>query len=295
MAERGNAVPARRLAVLGSPIAHSRSPRLHAAAYEVLGLPWSYEAIEVDEAGLGPFLDSLTPEWRGLSLTMPLKREAVRLAGRVDRIAALTDAANTMLLGASSGEPRSREVFNTDVAGIVGALGDVGLVEARHVEILGGGATAASALTAAAELGAEHVSISARNPAKLGPLEDLGRQLGLAVAVGALGERAETEAELVVSTLPGDATDAGQLRAADPARSVLLDVAYDPWPSARAQQWERRGGTVVSGLGMLVHQALVQVRIFVEGDPLVPLDREEPVLAALRAAAGIDERGAHLA
>ena len=64
-----------RAAVLGSPIAHSLSPSLHRAAYAALGLDdWRYDAVEVDEAGMAGFLAGLDASWRGLSLTMPLKR-----------------------------------------------------------------------------------------------------------------------------------------------------------------------------------------------------------------------------
>ena len=69
-------------------------------------------------------------------------------------------------------------------------------------------------------------------------------------------------------------------------RATLLDVAYSPWPTALAAQWFAAGGTVVHGLEMLLHQALLQVRIFVNGDPGEPVAREDEVLRAMRAALG---------
>ncbi|HEY6800691.1 MAG TPA: shikimate dehydrogenase, partial [Agromyces sp.] len=75
-----------RLAVLGSPIGHSRSPELHRAAYRVLGLDWDYGRVEVDDTGLARFLASLGSEWRGLSLTMPLKRRVAELVPDVDEV-----------------------------------------------------------------------------------------------------------------------------------------------------------------------------------------------------------------
>jgi shikimate dehydrogenase len=68
-----------RAAVLGSPVAHSLSPLLHRAAYQALGLEWTYDAVEVDEAGLAGFLSGLGGEWAGNSLTMPLKRGVLPL------------------------------------------------------------------------------------------------------------------------------------------------------------------------------------------------------------------------
>ena len=77
--------PRTRAAVLGSPIAHSLSPVLHRAAYRELGLTgWTYQAIECDEQGLPALLDSLGPDWAGLSLTMPLKRAVLPLLDMVE-------------------------------------------------------------------------------------------------------------------------------------------------------------------------------------------------------------------
>src|SRR5215213_7988900 len=98
-----------RLAVLGSPISHSKSPALHRAAYARLGLDWQYSAIEMDGAGLAEFLQTRDAAWRGLSLTMPLKQDVLPLLDDLDEIARLTHAANTVLLAGGV-----RRGFNTD-------------------------------------------------------------------------------------------------------------------------------------------------------------------------------------
>jgi len=100
--------------------------------------------------------------------------------------------------------------------------------------------------------------------------------------------------ELVISTLPGGASTAAVYTDSTRRRAVLLDVAYDPWPSSLGRSWQLVGGTVVSGLAMLAHQALLQVRIFVSGDPLQPLPDEDEVLDAMLTAVGIDAEGALL-
>jgi shikimate dehydrogenase len=281
--------PRRKLAVLGSPINHSKSPLLHAAAYRVLGLDWDYEAIEVTSDTLAAFIAERGPEWRGLSLTMPLKQTVLPLLASADHVASVTGAANTVLLG----DPARLRGFNTDVAGIVRALAGAGLTSARYVQILGGGATAASALVAAAELGAERVLISSRSLGRTVWLEPLAHSLGLMIQIRPIGiaDRSLTIPDLVVSTLPGGAPIDVLFTDSTRRRSVLLDVAYDPWPSALATTWSAVGGTVVSGLAMLVHQALLQVRVFVAGDPLEPLPDEEAVLAAMLEAAGLDTAG----
>lgn len=268
----------RRLAVLGSPIAHSKSPALHAAAYRVLGLDWSYERIEVDEHGLADFLDSRDDSWRGFSLTMPLKTRLRSLADESDRMATLTEAANTLIF---HGSERRRVVFNTDVEGIVRALAEADVDRADHVVVLGGGATASSALLASAALGALSVQVAVRTPAKAQGLVALGYDAGIAVDVVPFAEISH-EADLVIATLPGGARLDADLPSSLLARSTLFDVAYDPWPSSLAERWTDAGGRAVSGLGMLLHQALVQVRIFVSGDPAVPLADEEQVLHAMR-------------
>jgi shikimate dehydrogenase len=281
----------RKLAVLGSPIDHSRSPELHRAAYKALGLNWEYDAVQVAEDELPDFIDGLGPEWRGLSLTMPLKQSVIPLLEEVDRLAEQTGVANTVLL--DDGVLRG---FNTDVSGIVWALEAAGLESARFVHILGGGATAASALVAAAELGADRVDVHVRSLERSVWLEPLAHELGLMIRIRPLSQadRSLEIPDLVISTLPGGATTEALYTDSTRRRSVLLDVSYDPWPSVLASAWQAVGGQVVSGLAMLAHQALLQVRIFVSGDPLEPLEDEDAVLAAMLEAVGIDETGAPL-
>ncbi|WP_348787936.1 shikimate dehydrogenase [Leifsonia sp. NPDC080035] len=281
--------PTRKLAVLGSPIGHSKSPALHRAAYGVLGLDWAYEPVDVAEGAIAGFIDGLGPEWRGLSLTMPLKQAVLPLLTETDRVAEQTGAANTVLLDGD--EVRG---FNTDVPGMVRALQAAGVESARYVHILGGGATAASALIAAAELGAERVDVHVRNLEKSVWLEALAHEAGLMVRLRsfAQADRSLDVPELVISALPGGTSTAAVYTDSTRRRSLLFDVAYDPWPSALAASWQAVGGRVVSGLALLVHQALLQVRIFVSGDPLQPLQGEDEVLAAMLDAVGIDAAGA---
>ena len=268
----------RRLAVLGSPIAHSKSPALHRAAYRTLGLDWEYSAVEVDGSSLAAFIDSRDEAWRGLSLTMPLKQDVIPLLDEVDELVGVTGAANTVLFDAGR-----RRGFNTDVGGIVRALGDAGFERMRRGALIGGGATAASALAAMAELGANEVRTLLRRPEAAAHLVELGASLGVRVEAAPLGELASLDdVELVASTVPGRA-ELGAAASVDLMRRALLfDVAYDPWPTALAAQWLEAGGAVVDGLGMLLHQALLQVRIFVAGDPAIPLTEEQSVLAAMR-------------
>jgi len=270
-----------RLAVLGSPIAHSRSPRLHGAAYAALGLPWTYERHEVAEGGLAGFLGGLDASWRGLSLTMPLKREALRLVSWASPVAVLTGAVNTLAL--TEGRVRG---WNTDVRGIVAALRTNGVPAPRSPWILGAGATATSAIAALGRLGAARAFVAARRPAQAEGLVGRAAKLGVEVTVVPWERATKVQgADLVVNTIPGWSPTAGTaFRDPVRARVPLLEIVYDPWPSPLAEAWLEIDGQVVSGLDMLLHQAVAQVRVFLTGDEDAPLPAEPRVVAAMRQA-----------
>ena len=282
------------LAVLGLPIEHSKSPLIHSAAYAELGLDWRYSAIPCDVAGLDAFLASSGPEWTGYSLTMPLKEEAHRLAAVLDPVARESGVANTLLrLSGNVGWAG----FNTDVAGLAAALSDAGL-DASHTIVIGSGATAVSAILAARKNGAERVSLLARNPevatalierfaGRTEPGSDVSLQMDTLTPTALRADPAAggltSSGTLVISTLPGPASR--NLEVPDALTQIpLFDVAYDPWPSPLAVRWREAGGRAVSGLGMLVAQALIQIRIFQHGNPETPLPKEGEVLAVMRRA-----------
>lgn len=268
----------RRAAVLGHPIAHSQSPFLHSAAYDFLGLDIDYRRIDVPEALLPEFLagEGAATGWLGWSVTMPLKSAMVdAVAHRSPRVQAL-GVLNTVIHrpGAQADAAATLHGENTDVDGIVAALGEAGLRSTADRDeasfgIIGAGATATAALAAAAELGYTHVRSYARSAQRAAELEPIARSLGLKLRilplVGLIDDlRDETASpEAVVSTLPPRAAD--ELARAVPNLPTavpLLDVAYDPWPSQLASSWESAGGHVVSGLVMLLHQAVKQVELF---------------------------------
>jgi len=272
----------RRLAVVGSPIAHSLSPALHAAAYAALGLDWQYDRHEVREHELRGFVDGLDRSWRGLSATMPLKEELRRLADEEDRTVALTGAANTLLLA----DDGRRIVRNTDVAGVERALRDAGLESAEHAVIAGAGATARSVLVALDAFGLRSVTVAVRDSARAGTLVALADELLLEVDLVALSDLAHVAdgADVVAWTLPNGVELAGELPMDARREAVALDVTYHPWPGPLAAQWLAVGGRVASGRDMLLHQAVRQVRFFVSGQTEHPLPREAEVEAAMAAA-----------
>ncbi|OWA02175.1 shikimate dehydrogenase [Streptomyces sp. CS113] len=246
----------RRAAVLGSPIAHSLSPALHRAAYAELGLAdWTYDRFDVDEAALPGFFEGLGPEWAGLSLTMPLKRAVIPLLDEVSATAASVDAVNTVVLT----EDGRRTGDNTDIPGIVAALREHGVEKAESAAILGAGATASSALAALARICTGEIAVYVRSAARADEMRGWARRLDVDVRIADWSDAEEAlRAPLVVATTPAGATDA--LAAAVPEMpATLFDVLYDPWPTALAARWSAYGGAVVSGLDLLLHQAVLQV------------------------------------
>jgi shikimate dehydrogenase len=245
-----------RCAVLGSPIAHSLSPTLHLAAYAELGLDWTYEAIEVDGPGLEGFVAGLDDTWRGLSLTMPLKRVVLPLLDEVDAWAEVSHAANTVVLDGGR-----RFGHNTDVPGAVAAISERVAGPFGTAVVLGGGATAASVLLALSEVGCREALLLVRNPARavdtLAALDRRGR--GPGVYVGMLGDAFDVP-DVVVSTIPAEAQtpDLVEVAAAAP---VVFEVLYDPWPTPLAAAATANGQTLIGGLDLLVHQAALQVEL----------------------------------
>jgi shikimate dehydrogenase len=273
------AVGVRRAAVLGSPIRHSLSPVLHNAAYVALGLHgWRYDRFECDEDGLPRFVTRLGPEWVGLSLTMPLKRVALRVADEVSPLAAAVGAANTLVVGRVNDRSFLR-AENTDVAGIVAALREAGVHRADRAIVLGAGGTAQAALAALRELGAEAPTVVVRDPARAADLLAAADRLAVhPVVLGGYPAIELPDADVLISTLPPGAADA----VADhplSARTVMLDVVYAPWPTRLAAAAMAAGCRVVSGLTVLLHQAVAQVELLT-GHP-GPVD---PMRKALDAA-----------
>ena len=273
------AVPAaRRAAVLGSPIAHSLSPILHAAAYQVLGLRWSYSAIECDEAQLPGVLLGLDESFVGLSLTMPLKRAVLPLLDDVSELAAAVGAANTVVFDGFEPFLRRRGE-NTDVPGMVAAITARRPDGLHNAVVLGAGGTAAAALAALRELGVDQSVVVVRDQARTAELQRCAQRLGVTpTLVDWPGRAALGEADLIISTVPAGATDALAVQSPAGPGQLLFDVLYEPWPTAFAAASLAAGAAVIGGLELLVQQAARQVELWI-GRP-APVE----IVAAMRVA-----------
>ena len=249
---------ARKAAILGSPVAHSRSPQLHLAAYRALGLAdWTYERIECTAEQLPSVVGSFGPEWVGVSVTMPGKFAALAVADDRTARAELVGSANTLVHTATGWR-----ADNTDIDGVAGALGH--LRRPRHGMVLGSGGTAPAAVAGLAALGAEHITVVARSRDKAERLVQLAGPLGVQVTFCDLADpvlpATAAAVDVLVSTVPAAA--AATHAEVFTAVPVLLDAIYDPWPTPLAERVSAAGGEVISGLQMLLHQAFSQVEQF---------------------------------
>ncbi|GGD26459.1 shikimate dehydrogenase [Nocardioides daphniae] len=252
--------------VLGDPISHSLSPVLHRAGYAALGLPWTYDAHRVPSGSLPQFLAGLDGTWRGLSLTMPLKREAVALVADLSERARRSGAVNTVVLDGHEGSP-TLWGDNTDIPGAVAAIRERSAGVLRTATILGGGATATSVGLALVEMGVEQIALLVRTPERARETVEVLTAGSDAPAVDVrLLSDPVAPSDVVVSTVPASAQHDDLVRSLAES-PVLFDVVYDPWPTPLAAA---ATGVVVSGLDLLVHQAAVQFTHFT-GQP-APLE-----------------------
>ena len=238
-------------AVLGSPIAHSLSPLIHSLAYEYLGLAAQYEAVEVKAGALANYLSQTDKNC--LSLTMPLKEEAMQVADVVSAVAARVSCGNTLSL-----RDGKWNLTSTDVSGFDNALKMHGIQKADSVLIIGAGATARAAIASVSAI-TTNVAVVSRNPER-----EAAMNKASSIAVSYLPWEvtdALNSVDLVINTTPGQAADFF-LSGIDKPRGTLFEVLYHPWPTVISKAWTDSQAQVIDGLDLLIHQAIAQVEIF---------------------------------
>lgn len=277
-------------AVIGSPVEHSLSPVLHRAAWSSLGTvtDWTYHAYEVTGDTLADFLATREPGMVGLSVTMPLKQSIITHLDAIDPQAHAVGAVNTVI---ATGNVLTG--FNTDIHGIITALTQgresaslpIGHSPLRAV-ILGGRATAASALAALGSLGITDIAVVARRHGGPGSVLMAAARLGITYTQVMWNNTPEVlnvinAADIVVSTVPAGVTDDLATRITPRTDATLLDVVYSPWHTRLVDAWLAAGAHVVHGTDMLLHQAAMQVRLMTGRDPETSTMRSA-LLAATR-------------
>jgi shikimate dehydrogenase len=258
-------------AVVGKPIDHSLSPKIHTVAYELLGLDWDYTKFLVEEGDLKSFLESQGSQLSGISVTMPLKIEAALLASSGDEIVKQLGIANTLLR-----QDSNFIAFNTDVFGIEMALEKCWSSKISQVAILGSGATAQSALYAVSRrTPSTQVVVYAREFSRTQTIRDLASKLDVALEVRSL-DSYSNEQDLTISTIPAGALDGLGQHAQS---GWLLNVNYSSKDSNFSKQFDSE--KAIQGETMLIWQAIAQIRIFLNGTPEAELDNEGVLLAKM--------------
>lgn len=264
-------------AVLGSPIGHSLSPTLHKCAYDVLGWDWEYTAIEVKSGELAQFIAANRNTFRGLSLTMPLKEEALLVADSLDPLVKRINAANTLIF-----EENQVSAYSTDVSGFVQALAKAEVSIPNEITILGGGATARSAIAAVDGRG-RTITVYSRSASRAAQL--INSSISATVVVKDWNEaQSGLSANLIIATTPTGATD--HLIPTE-STGTLFESLYSPWPTKFLAKWQGLGGKYLDGLDLLVEQGIGQIELMAHE----PLKIDLRSLAVTMRAAGLQKLG----
>lgn len=261
-----------RAAVLGSPISHSLSPKIHRKAYELLGVDSEYTAIEVDEKSFPDFFKKLDSNddgssWSGFSLTMPLKEIVLQYCGASDPVAKQIDSGNTLFRS-----DNSWKVTSTDYLAFQNLLK---VSKNSKVAIIGGGGTARAAIGALNNQVAA-VDVLLRSELRMAALVKAAPDL----QVKKLDmTHALNEYDLIVQTTPAGIFDEYVSNTAV-AKGTLLEALYKPSPTNLAKRYKELGGEVISGKELLVEQALFQIQLFT-GQELDFAEMRKALLSAI--------------
>jgi len=235
--------------VLGFPVAHSRSPDMHNAAFRAVGLDWRYVKLPVPPALFAETVRALPASgFRGANVTIPHKHAALALADERTPSADAIGAANTLTFL----DGGAIEAHNTDAPGFLAALGED---EARGLRalVLGAGGAARAVVWALREAGAADVAVWNRTPERAKALaDDLGITCVLRPATCDLLVNA-TSVGLEPHLNEAETLAALHLDQLDPAR-IVVDLVYGDAPSALLGWAARRGSRTVDGLEVLVRQ-----------------------------------------
>jgi shikimate dehydrogenase len=264
-------------AVIGSPVRHSLSPALHNAGFAATGVDWVYTAFEVAPGAAAAALDAMRAlGLGGLSVTMPHKEAVAELVDELDPAAAALRSVNSVV---PLGDGRLKG-YSTDGAGFVASLAAQGVeLGGKRVCVLGAGGAGRAIIDALARSGVSAIVLVNRS------LDRAQAAVELAGGLGAIGPpSAVSDVDIVVN-----ATSVGMGSAEVPCDTDLLregqvvaDIVYHPRRTALLAAAAARGARSIEGLGMLVHQAVLQQQLWtgVAPDPAVMWEAAERELAS---------------
>ncbi|MEJ6607199.1 MAG: shikimate dehydrogenase [Candidatus Planktophila sp.] len=243
-------------AVLGFPVSHSLSPKLHNQAYRLAGLTGSYRAIEVQSGQLQAFMTEQGNDFDYFSLTMPLKEEALQLDLNIeiDPLSRRIQSINTLIR-----KDNTWRATSTDGSGFVKALLSAGHSHFDRVLIMGAGGTA-RAVAGVMDGLANSVDVMRRS---------VRRSPGIAACFQIIIPKFLDwddaidlgSYDLIINTTPSGAADLVAENIEGSIQGVLFDVLYKPWPTLLARRWSDAGGSVLSGLELLLFQGIDQLNL----------------------------------
>jgi shikimate dehydrogenase len=244
-------------AVLGSPISHSLSPQLHKVAYDFLKINAEYARYEVDSGDLPRFLTS-HPELNSLSLTMPLKEEALKIADVISPISLQIKSGNTL-----SKQDGRWNLTSTDVDGFCMALRAHNVELNGSILIIGSGATAravVAGIDSDKSVKSRQIHVMHRNPARASAMRQAAPASEL-IFHDWDSHKLLNEVSLVVNTSPAGAADVFCADLANPT-GVYFEALYNPWPTPLLKKFKDLGQQTIDGIDLLVHQGISQIEIF---------------------------------
>ena len=248
-----------RAAVLGSPIAHSLSPRLHNAAYKFLDIEGEYNSFDVPGGSLHEFLSNKGNDWTGFSLTMPLKEEALSCADTIDPLVKKIASGNTLL-----NKNGQWHLYSTDVLGFKNVWKMQSEVKPSSILIIGSGATSRAAL-AAFDSADTRIQVLHRNPDREKSILNCIEESTIEFHQWGFNPNL-SEFDLIINTTPKFALDLSTYLVPTNPTGIFFDVIYNPWPTEFARIWQENGGKILGGLELLIAQGVEQLKIFTGAD-----------------------------
>ena len=241
-------------AVIGSPVEHSLSPLLHREAFKFLGIEGQYDRREIELEDMGNFFLNHSQDFDYLSITMPLKEEALTLPVTVDPLATRVQSANTLYR--RNGQ---WHLTSTDGSGFISALKHHGFTEFNRALVLGAGGTA-RAVVGALDGIAKEITVLGRTSTRREVLESSVEKSDFAY------ERWNetpgfSQYDLVVNTTPAGAADLLADSLLPGECNLFFDVIYKPWPTVLGARWEDSAGKVINGIELLLYQGIQQLSL----------------------------------
>jgi shikimate dehydrogenase len=266
-------VSIRRFAVVGDPIAHSRSPAMHAAAYRALGLEHRYERVRAEASDLPRIVSALRDgAFDGLNVTVPHKQRVLELVDELDASARAVGAANTLVRA-----PNGRIVaHNTDAPALSAELRGVAEPGLAWNEgnglVLGSGGAARAAIAAFAELGVQGILVRARAFADPARRDAFVRAAPAFIVAepwcAAAASESQTLAVVQATSAGMTGADRGEIAAeavdwsALPDHAVAIDVVYEPRDTPFLAAAQKRGLRCDDGRGMLARQGALAFELW---------------------------------